>query len=56
MPDVACHLEDYSARAAMAWQFPEKSPKRQVVVLSDPAGEQVARFDLSHGASLITLR
>ena len=38
------------------WQFPEKVDTIQVVVLRDPAGEQEARFDLLHGASLVSLR
>ena len=56
IPDVTCHLEDYPVRAVAAWQFPETLTKVQVVVLRDPAGEQEARFDLLHGASLISLR
>lgn len=56
IPDVTCHLEDYPVRAVAAWQFPETLSKVQVVVLRDPAGEQEARFDLLHGASLISLR
>jgi hypothetical protein len=54
--DVTCHVEEYAAKAATAWQFPERVPKLQVVVLRDPSGEQEAHFDLSHGASLISLR
>jgi hypothetical protein len=38
------------------WQFPEKVDAIQVVVLRDPAGEQEARFDLLHGATLVSLR
>ena len=56
IPNVVCHVEDYPAKAVVAWQFPELSPKLQVVVLRDPSGEQEARFDLTHGASLISLR
>lgn len=56
IPDVTCHVEDYSVKAVTAWQFPQREPKLQVVVLQDPSGEQEARFDLRHGASLISLR
>jgi hypothetical protein len=56
IPDVTCHVEDYSVKAVTAWQFPQREPKLQVVVLRDPSGEQEARFDLRHGASLISLR
>jgi len=56
IPDVTCHVEDYSVKAVVAWQFPQTLGKVQVVVLRDPAGEQEARFDLLHGASLISLR
>ena len=56
IPDVRCSVEDYPLRAVIAWQFPETLSKVQVVVLRDPAGEQEARFDLLHGATLISLR
>ncbi len=56
IPDVQCRLEDYPVKAVVAWQFPETLTKVQVVVLRDPSGEQEARFDLLHGASLISLR
>ncbi|MDQ2844002.1 MAG: hypothetical protein M3Y72_23780, partial [Acidobacteriota bacterium] len=56
IPDVHCELEEYPVKAVVAWQFPETLSKVQVVVLRDPAGEQEARFDLLHGASLISLR
>src|ERR1700690_1813997 len=56
IPDVRCVVEEYPVRAVVAWQFPETLSKVQVVVLRDPAGEQEARFDLLHGASLISLR
>ena len=56
IPQVACHVEDYPVKSVMAWQFPSTFRKVQVVVLRDPAGEQEARFDLTHGASLISLR
>lgn len=56
IPQVACHLEDYPVKSVMAWQFPTTFTNVQVVVLRDPAGEQEARFDLTHGASLISLR
>jgi hypothetical protein len=52
MPNVTCNVEDY-----------ERSPgidqidnKVQVVILRDPSGQQEARFDLTHGASLVSLR
>lgn len=56
IPQVACQVEDYPVRSVAAWQFPSTFNKVQVVVLRDPAGEQEARFDLTHGASLISLR
>jgi len=56
LPDVRCVVEDYPVRAVVAWQFPNTLSKLQVVVLRDPAGEQEARFDLLHGATLISLR
>ena len=56
IPDVSCKVEDYPVKAVVAWQFPQVLPSVQVVVLHDPSGEQEARFDLTHGASLISLR
>jgi hypothetical protein len=56
IPDVTCPVEDLPVKAVVAWQFPEVQKQVQVVVLRDPAGEQEARFDLTHGASLISLR
>jgi hypothetical protein len=56
IPDVHCEIEDYPVKAVLAWQFPETLSKVEVVILRDPAGEQEARFDLLHGASLISLR
>jgi hypothetical protein len=56
IPNVTCHVEDLPVKAVVAWQFPEVQDNVQVVVLRDPAGEQEARFDLTHGASLISLR
>ncbi len=56
IPDVNCHVETYDANAVIAWQYPQRFPKLEVVVLRDPSGEQEARFDLTHGASLISLR
>jgi hypothetical protein len=44
IPDVQCRVEDYP------------QSKVQVIVLRDPAGEQEARFDLKHGATLVSLR
>lgn len=56
IPDVTCTVEDYPLKSVIAWQSPQVLSKVQVVVLRDPAGEQEARFDLMHGASLISLR
>jgi len=56
IPDVTCPVEDLPVKAVVAWQFPQIQKQVQVVVLRDPAGEQEARFDLTHGASLISLR
>jgi hypothetical protein len=56
IPDPSCTLEDYPLKSVVAWQFPQVMPSVQVAVLRDPAGEQEARFDLHHGASLISLR
>lgn len=56
IPDVSCALEDYPVKTVVAWQFPQVQNMVQVVVLKDPVGEQEARFDLTHGASLISLR
>lgn len=56
IPNVTCHVEDLPVKAVVAWQFPQTLGKVQVVVLRDPSGEQEARFDLTHGASLISLR
>lgn len=47
IPDVQCKVEDYQL---------SPGSKVQVAVLRDPAGEQVARFDLTHGANLVSLR
>lgn len=56
IPQVACHVEDYPVKMVKAWQWYSTFSSVQVVVLRDPAGEQEARFDLTHGASLISLR
>lgn len=56
IPDVRCETEDYPVKAVVAWQFPTTLSSVQVAVLRDPSGEQEARFDLLHGASLISLR
>jgi hypothetical protein len=56
IPNVTCHVEDLPVKAVVAWQFPQTQEKVQVVVLRDPSGEQEARFDLTHGGSLISLR
>jgi hypothetical protein len=55
IPDVRCQVEDYPIGAPLSWQSTEALEKVQVVVLRDPAGEQEARFDLTHGATLISL-
>jgi len=56
IPDATCTVEDYPAKAVTAWQSTQVEGKVQVAVLRDPAGEQEARFDLKHGAALISLR
>ena len=56
IPNVTCVVEDLPVKAVVAWQFPQTQGKVQVVVLRDPAGEQEARFDLTHGGSLISLK
>ena len=56
IPDVSCALEDYNIESVTYWQSTAKVGKVQVAVLRDPAGEQEARFDLMHGASLLSLR
>jgi hypothetical protein len=55
-PDVRCHVEDYAVDAEADWQVHQPLHQVQVVVLRDPSGEQEARFDLIHGASLISLK
>jgi len=56
IPDVRCHVEDYPVNVVTYWQSPEVLKSVQVVVLKDPAGEQEARFDLTRGGTLISLR
>jgi hypothetical protein len=56
IPDVRCQIEDYPLGAPLSWQSTESLANLQVVILRDPAGEQEARFDLTHGATLISLR
>jgi len=56
MPDVRGTYEEYPVNMVKYWQARESLKSVQVVVLRDPAGEQEARFDLHHGASLISLR
>ena len=56
IPNVSCMLEDYTIDSVLYWQATAKIGKVQVAVLRDPAGEQEARFDLMHGASLLSLR
>src|SRR5690242_6664503 len=55
-PGRAMRSGRLSGAGGVAWQFPETLSKVQVVVLRDPSGEQEARFDLLHGATLISLR
>jgi hypothetical protein len=56
MPDVRGQFEEYPVNIVNYWQSREILKTVQVVVLRDPAGEQEARFDLTHGATLISLR
>src|SRR5450759_5032329 len=56
MPDVRGTYEDYPVNMVTYWQSRESLKSVQVAVLHDPAGEQEARFDLTHGATLISLR
>lgn len=57
IPDVRCHTEDYALNNVVKyWQSPDVLKSVQVVVLKDPSGEQEARFDLTHGGTLISLR
>jgi len=56
MPDVRGTYENYPINMVTYWQSRESLDSVQVVVLRDPAGEQEARFDLTHGATLISLR
>jgi hypothetical protein len=56
MPDVRGTLEDYPVNIVNYWQSRASIESVQVVVLRDPAGEQEARFDLTRGATLISLR
>ena len=55
IPPVQCHVEDYPVKPLLLMPL-DVPDKVQVVVLRDPAGEQEARFDLTHGGSLIFLR
>ncbi len=45
-PNVRCNVQDYELKPGS---------EVQVVVLRDPSGEQQADFDLTHGASLVSL-
>jgi len=54
--DVRCQVEDYPVDVVTYWQSPKVLKSVQVVVLKDPTGEQEARFDLTHGGTLISLR
>ena len=56
MPDVRGTYEDYPVNMVIYWQSRESLKSVQVAVLRDPSGEQEARFDLTHGATLISLR
>ena len=53
---IGCRLEDYAIRPLVYGRVGDPNLKVQVVVLQDPAKEQEARFDLYHGAALISLR
>lgn len=55
-PDVRGHTENYPINMVKSWQSRRTLKSVQVIVLRDPSGEQVAKFDLTHGASLISLR
>lgn len=56
MPDVRGTYEEYPVNIVNYWQSRWSIKSVQVVVLRDPAGEQEARFDLTRGATLISLR
>ena len=56
IPNATCRVEDYPQKSVIYWQSPQTLSKVQLVLLRDPAGEQEARFDLMHGASLLSLR
>ena len=56
MPDVRGTYEEYPVNMVNYWQSRESLKTVQVAVLRDPAGEQEARFDLTRGATLISLR
>ncbi len=47
VPNVRCNVENYQLGPGN---------QVQVVVLRDPSGQQEARFDLTHGAVLVSLR
>lgn len=49
---MTCALESYERSPGID----QKDHEVQVVVLRDPGGQQEARFDLTHGASLVSLR
>lgn len=56
MPDVRGTFEEYPVNIVNYWQSRWSLKSVQVVVLRDPACEQEARFDLTRGATLISLR
>jgi hypothetical protein len=56
MPEVRGYTEEYPVNMVNYWQSRQSLKTVQVVVQRDPAGEQEARFDLTHGATLISLR
>jgi hypothetical protein len=56
MPDVRGQFEEYPVGMVNYWQSREILKSVQVAILRDPSGEQEARFDLTHGATLISLR
>jgi hypothetical protein len=51
-PDVTCKVESLERSPGID----QSDHEVQVVVLRDPSGQQEARFDLTHGASLVSLR
>lgn len=56
LPPVAAHAQEYRTVTCQVEGYAEYSPGNKVVVLQDPSGEQQARFDLTNGATLVSLR